>query len=104
VLDNWDYEEHKNRQLVTKACHDLQVRVAKDLEEIKKVKQDTRAFHLEMFNSVTPADKRAFAGNYRGSEFQYLKTIMFLLVITRAHLLVKLPKRCMIFTYYLLKA
>lgn len=73
MLDSWDYEEHKNRQLVTKACHDLQVRVAKDLEEIKKVKQDTRAFHLEMFNSVTPADKTAFAGNYRGSEFQYLK-------------------------------
>lgn len=73
MLDSWDYEEHKNRQLVTKACRDLQVRVAKDLEEIKKVKQDTRPFHLEMFNSVTPVDKTAFAGNYRGSEFQYLK-------------------------------
>ena len=73
MLDNWDYEAHKNRLLVTKACQKLQARVAKDIEEIKQVKQDTRGFHYEIFKSVTPANKTAFAGNYRGSEFQYLK-------------------------------
>ncbi len=74
MLDNWDYEEHKNRHLVTKICRELQFRVAENIEEIEKVKQDTRAFHLEMFNSVTPANKTAFAGNYRGSHFEYLKS------------------------------
>lgn len=70
---NWDYETHKNRQLVTKACQELQARVANDKLEIERVKRDTRNFHLEMFESVTPGDKTAFAGNYRGSDFPYLK-------------------------------
>lgn len=74
MLDNWDYEEHKNRKLVTEACHKLKVRVADDVEEIEKVKQDTRFFHFEIFSSVTPANKAGFAGNYRGSHFEYLKS------------------------------
>lgn len=73
MCDNWDYEDHENRHLVTKACHDIQVRVSSNFSEIKEVMKLTRPYHHEIFKCVVPDDKEAYAGNYRGSDYPYLK-------------------------------
>lgn len=73
-MNNWDYELHKNRDFVTKACHELQQRFTKDFKEIEKTLSDTRSFHLEIFQQVTTPNQIGFAGNYRGSHFSYLKS------------------------------
>ncbi|NLB30472.1 MAG: hypothetical protein GX822_02265 [Alcaligenaceae bacterium] len=72
-MNNWDYENHSNRHLVTHACQILQKNLASNASAMQKIVTDTRVFHKDIFQNVVPTKQPAFAGNYRGSAYYYLQ-------------------------------
>lgn len=68
----WDYENHPERSSVTSICAELQEQLAQSTAAQQQVLVDTRPFHKEIFKKTTPAGFEAYAGSYRGAEYDYL--------------------------------
>lgn len=71
---DWEYENHSNRGYIAKKCLKLQSGITKDPIKFDSTLKDTRDAHKFIFKDVTPVGYPKFAGYYRGSNIDYLKS------------------------------
>lgn len=72
--NSWDYVTHPNAQSVANRCRQFLDELRADPASKAGALSDTRAFHRDMFAAVVPEACSYLAGNYRGSDFECLRS------------------------------
>ena len=71
---NWEYTSHPNYQGVVDACAAFLSQLQSNPGSKASALRDTREYHREVFSPVAPQDCPDIVGNYRGANFDCLRS------------------------------
>ncbi|WP_342620821.1 Fic family protein [Rhodoferax sp. GW822-FHT02A01] len=74
--NNWDYSKHPDIQTVVDSCTEILKELSADPLQHQPGLLDTRYLHRRMFFRTAPQACPCVAGNYRGSDFDCLRSYM----------------------------